>query len=71
MNTGRAMLITGAAGGMGALFNARFVVNGVRVTATDMSDEASAELGAAPGGDAGRSTSTAAEAWSKETKEKS
>lgn len=49
MNTGRIVLITGAAGGMGALFVARFLANGDTVIATDMSDKALAKLVAASG----------------------
>ena len=44
MNTDRVVLITGAAGGMGALFVARFLANGDTVVATDTSDEALAKL---------------------------
>ena len=44
MQTNRVVLITGAAGGMGALFVERFLANGDTVIATDTSDEALAEL---------------------------
>ena len=44
MQTNRVVLITGAAGGMGALFVARFLANGDTVIATDTSDEALAKL---------------------------
>jgi NAD(P)-dependent dehydrogenase (short-subunit alcohol dehydrogenase family) len=40
MNTSRIVLITGAAGGMGALIVQRFLANGDTVIATDMSEEA-------------------------------
>ncbi len=40
MKTGRTVLITGAAGGMGAEFVRRFLDNGDAVVATDTSDEA-------------------------------
>ena len=44
MRTDRVVVITGAAGGMGALFVARFLANGDTVIATDMSGEALAIL---------------------------
>lgn len=44
MRTNRVVLITGAAGGMGALFVERFLANGDTVIATDTSDEALAKL---------------------------
>lgn len=44
MNTDRVILITGAAGGMGALIVQRFLANGDTVVATDTSDEALAKL---------------------------
>lgn len=40
MKTGRTVLITGAAGGMGAEFVRRFIYNGDTVVATDTSDDA-------------------------------
>lgn len=40
MRTNRVVLITGAAGGMGAFFVERFLANGDTVIATDTSDEA-------------------------------
>jgi NAD(P)-dependent dehydrogenase (short-subunit alcohol dehydrogenase family) len=40
MNTDRIVLVTGAAGGMGALIVQRFLANGDTVIATDMSEEA-------------------------------
>jgi 3-oxoacyl-[acyl-carrier protein] reductase len=40
MNTSRVVVITGAAGGMGALFVQRFLANGDTVFATDISEEA-------------------------------
>jgi NAD(P)-dependent dehydrogenase (short-subunit alcohol dehydrogenase family) len=43
-HTGRVVLITGAAGGMGALLVQRFLANGDSVIATDTSDEALAKL---------------------------
>jgi len=51
MEKGRIVLITGAAGGMGALFARRFLAHGDTVIATDMSDEGLAILasGAAHG----------------------
>jgi NAD(P)-dependent dehydrogenase (short-subunit alcohol dehydrogenase family) len=51
MEKGRVVLITGAAGGMGALFVKRFLAHGDTVIATDTSDEALAKLvnGAAVG----------------------
>lgn len=45
MKTGRTVVITGAAGGMGRLFVARFLENGDTVIATDMSDDGLAGLG--------------------------
>ena len=52
MEKGRVVLITGAAGGMGALFAKRFLAHGDTVIATDTSDEALAKLpdGAVEGG---------------------
>jgi len=52
MQKGRVVLITGAAGGMGALFAKRFLAHGDTVIATDTSDEALAKLanGAVDGG---------------------
>jgi NAD(P)-dependent dehydrogenase (short-subunit alcohol dehydrogenase family) len=52
MEKGRVVLITGAAGGMGALFAKRFLAHGDTVIATDTSDEALTKLanGAADGG---------------------
>jgi NAD(P)-dependent dehydrogenase (short-subunit alcohol dehydrogenase family) len=44
MENGRVVLITGAAGGMGALFAERFLAHGDTVTATDTSDGALANL---------------------------
>jgi 3-oxoacyl-[acyl-carrier protein] reductase len=44
MDKGRIVMITGAAGGMGALFVTRFLANGDTVIATDTSDEALAKL---------------------------
>jgi len=44
MEKGRVVLITGAAGGMGALFAKRFLAHGDTVIATDTSDEALAKL---------------------------
>lgn len=44
MQTNRVVVITGAAGGMGALFVERFLANGDTVIATDTSDEALREL---------------------------
>ena len=44
MEKGRVVLITGAAGGMGALFAKRFLTHGDTVIATDTSDEALAKL---------------------------
>jgi NAD(P)-dependent dehydrogenase (short-subunit alcohol dehydrogenase family) len=44
MEKGRVVLITGAAGGMGALFARRFLAHGDTVIATDTSDEALAKL---------------------------
>jgi 3-oxoacyl-[acyl-carrier protein] reductase len=44
MDSGRVVLITGAAGGMGALLVERFLADGDTVIATDMSDEALARL---------------------------
>ena len=51
MERERVVLITGAAGGMGALFAKRFLTHGDTVIATDTSDEALAKLakGAAKG----------------------
>jgi len=51
MEKDRVVLITGAAGGMGALFVKRFLAHGDTVIATDTSDEALAKLktGADPG----------------------
>jgi NAD(P)-dependent dehydrogenase (short-subunit alcohol dehydrogenase family) len=46
MKDGRVVLITGAAGGMGALFAKRFLSHGDTVIATDTSDEALAKLAA-------------------------
>jgi len=40
MNTGRTVVITGAAGGMGVPFVRRFLDNGDTVVATDRSNEA-------------------------------
>jgi NAD(P)-dependent dehydrogenase (short-subunit alcohol dehydrogenase family) len=45
MEKGRVVLITGAAGGMGALFAKRFLAHGDTVIATDTSDEALAKAG--------------------------
>lgn len=44
MRTDRVVVITGAAGGMGALFVARFLANGDTVIAIDTSEEALAKL---------------------------
>ena len=44
MEKGRVVLITGAAGGMGALFAKRFLAHGDTVIGTDTSDEALAKL---------------------------
>lgn len=44
MKTGRTVVVTGAAGGMGSLFAARFLANGDTVIATDVTDEALARL---------------------------
>jgi NAD(P)-dependent dehydrogenase (short-subunit alcohol dehydrogenase family) len=44
MRTGRTVLITGAAGGVGTKLVARFLENGDTVVATDAGDEALAEL---------------------------
>jgi NAD(P)-dependent dehydrogenase (short-subunit alcohol dehydrogenase family) len=44
MNQGRIVAITGAAGGMGALFVERFLANRDTVIATDTSEEALAKL---------------------------
>ena len=44
MKTSRTVVVTGAAGGMGALIVARFLANGDTVIATDTSDEALATL---------------------------
>lgn len=44
MKTGRIVVITGAAGGMGAEFASRFLDNGDTVIATDTSDDALAAL---------------------------
>jgi NAD(P)-dependent dehydrogenase (short-subunit alcohol dehydrogenase family) len=44
MKTGRTVLITGAAGGMGTLLVQRFIANGDIVIATDTSEEALAKL---------------------------
>lgn len=44
MMTDRVVVVTGAAGGMGALFVARFLANGDTVIATDTSEEALAKL---------------------------
>jgi NAD(P)-dependent dehydrogenase (short-subunit alcohol dehydrogenase family) len=44
MKTERVLLITGAAGGMGALFVSRFLANGDTVIATDMGNEALGKL---------------------------
>jgi NAD(P)-dependent dehydrogenase (short-subunit alcohol dehydrogenase family) len=44
MEKDRVVLITGAAGGMGALFVGRFLAHGDTVIATDMSEEALAKL---------------------------
>jgi len=44
MERGRVVLITGAAGCMGALFAKRFLAHGDRVIATDTTDEALAKL---------------------------
>jgi NAD(P)-dependent dehydrogenase (short-subunit alcohol dehydrogenase family) len=44
MKTGRTVVITGAAGGMGAEFVDRFLHNGDRVIATDTSDKALKKL---------------------------
>jgi NAD(P)-dependent dehydrogenase (short-subunit alcohol dehydrogenase family) len=44
MNQGRIVVITGAAGGIGALFVARFLANRDTVIATDTSEEALAKL---------------------------
>ena len=44
MRTDRVVVITGAAGGMGALFVSRFLANGDTVVATDTSDKGLAKL---------------------------
>jgi NAD(P)-dependent dehydrogenase (short-subunit alcohol dehydrogenase family) len=44
MNTGRGVVITGAAGGMGTLFVERFLANGDTVIAIDNDEEALAQL---------------------------
>jgi NAD(P)-dependent dehydrogenase (short-subunit alcohol dehydrogenase family) len=44
MNSNRVVLVTGAAGGMGALIVQRFLENGDTVIATDTSDEALAKI---------------------------
>ena len=44
MRTGRTVVITGAAGGMGALFVERLLANGDTVITTDMTEEGLAGL---------------------------
>lgn len=51
MNTDRVVVVTGAAGGMGALLVARFLANGDTVIGTDTSAEALAKLTERAGGD--------------------
>jgi NAD(P)-dependent dehydrogenase (short-subunit alcohol dehydrogenase family) len=52
MKTGRVVLVTGAAGGLGALIVKRFLANGDTVVATDTSDDALDKLVEASGPDA-------------------
>lgn len=44
MKTDRTVVVTGAAGGMGALFVERFLANGDIVIATDMTEDGPADL---------------------------
>ena len=53
MRTDRTIVVTGAAGGMGALFVRRFLENGDTVIATDMTDAGLATLRASANGTAG------------------
>jgi NAD(P)-dependent dehydrogenase (short-subunit alcohol dehydrogenase family) len=52
MKTGRVVVVTGAAGGLGTLIVKRFLANGDTVVATDTTDEALSKLVAANGKDA-------------------
>ena len=52
MKTGRIVVITGAAGGMGALAVQRFLANGDTVIATDTQEDALQKLGEAQAADA-------------------
>ncbi len=49
MKTGRIVVVTGAAGGMGALIVRRFLSNGDAVIATDTEESALARLRSAEG----------------------
>ena len=51
MKTGRIVVVTGAAGGMGKLFVQRFLAHGDTVIATDTGEEGLAKLSAELGGD--------------------
>ena len=59
MRTNRVVLVTGAAGGMGALFVERFLANGDTVIATDTSDEALGKLSGKAGTEASLHTLSA------------
>lgn len=52
MKTDRVVVVTGATGGMGALFVARFLANGDTIIATDTSEDALAKLADQAGGHA-------------------